>query len=282
MAMTLFLRIVLGLAVLLLPLGHRCLAANTDNGVISRSYETVKTDLGNFYLDRENLTRLGIGVAGAAVFANTGMDRYIRNKYQDELRSNGTDEATKIFNISGTALALVIAPVYLGTYGAGKLLHNSTMVEWAQKSFRATVVGGPALVFLAGATGADRPTEGDSHWKPFQNFHGVSGHSYIGGIPFITAAKMSENPYQKAIFYGLSTFAGALPDQRRPALFFPGGLGVVPRVFELRRRREGNRSAGRAGARPTRARPERDRDHGTEDVLTCRSMVERRQACWFS
>ena len=204
--MTLFLRIVLGLAVLLLPLGHRCLAA--DNGVISRSYETVKTDFGNFYLDRENLTRLGIGIAGAAVFANTGMDRYIRNKYQDDLRSKETDEATKIFNISGTAVALVIAPAYLGAYGAGMLLHNPTMVEWAQKSFRATVVGGPALVFLAAATGGDRPTEGDSNWGAFNNFHGVSGHTYFSAVPFITAAKMSENPYQKAIFYGLSTFTG--------------------------------------------------------------------------
>ena len=204
--MTLFLRIGLVLAVWLLPLGHRCVAA--DNGAISRGYEAVKTDFGNFYLDRANLTKLGIGFAGAAVFANTGMDRYIRNKYQNNLRSHETDEATKIFNISGTALVLVTVPVYIGTYGVGLLLHNPTMEEWARKSLRATVVGGPALVFLATATGADRPTEGDSHWKPFQNIHGVSGHAYIGAVPFITAAKMSENPYQKAIFYGLSTFTG--------------------------------------------------------------------------
>ncbi len=206
--MNVFLRIGLGLAVLLLPLGHRGFAADADNGAISRSIEAVKTDFGNFYLDRANLTRLGIGVAGAAVFANTGMDRYIRNKYQSNLRSKGTDDVARIFNISDTALALVTVPVYIGTYGAGSFLHNSTMEEWAQKSFRATVVGGPSLLFLATATGADRPTEGDSHWKPFQNFHGVSGHTFIGGIPFITAAKMSENPYQKAIFYGLSALPG--------------------------------------------------------------------------
>jgi membrane-associated phospholipid phosphatase len=205
-AKTLPLRIALGLAVLLLPLGHRCIAA--DNGAISRGYKTVTTDLGNFYLDRENLTRLGIGVAGAAVFANTNMDMYIRNTYQDRVRSHETDEATKIFNISGTALVLVTVPVYIGTYGAGMLLKNPTMEEWAQKSLRATTVGGPALVFLATATGGNRPTEGDSHWQPFRNFHGVSGHAYIGAVPFITAAKMSENPYQKAIFYGLSTFTG--------------------------------------------------------------------------
>jgi hypothetical protein len=206
MVKALFLRIGLGFVVLLLPLGHRCIAA--DNGAISRGYEAVKEDLGNFYLDRGNLTRLGIGVAGAAVLANTGMDRYIRNKYQDDLRSKSTDDATKIFNISGTAVALVIAPAYLGAYGAGLWFENPTMVEWAKNSFRATVVGGPALVLLAAATGGDRPTEGDSNWGAFNNFHGVSGHTYFSAVPFITAAKMSENPYQKAIFYGLSTFAG--------------------------------------------------------------------------
>jgi len=206
MAMTLFLRIGLGLALWLLPLGHRCIAE--DNGAISRGIETVKADFGNFYLDRANLTKLGIGLAGAAVFANTGMDRYIRNKYQDDLRSKETDEATKPFNLSGTMLALVTVPVYIGTYGAGLALHNSTITEWAQKSFRATLVGEPTVVFLAPAIGADRPEEGDSHWRPYRNIRGVSGHTFVGGVPFITAAKMSENPYLKSIFYGISTFTG--------------------------------------------------------------------------
>jgi hypothetical protein len=204
--MTFFLRIGLGLAMWLLPLGHRCIAE--DNAALPLSVEAVKTDFRNFYLDRSNLTKLGIGVAGAAVFANTGMDPYIRNKYQDDLRSTGTDEATKIFNISGTALAFVIAPAYIGAYGAGLWFDHPTMVVWAQKSFRATLVGTPTLLLLAAATGGDRPTEGDSNWGAFQNFHGVSGHTYFSAVPFITAAKMSENPYQKAIFYGLSTFAG--------------------------------------------------------------------------
>jgi membrane-associated phospholipid phosphatase len=206
MAMTVFLRIALGLAVLLLPLGHLCLAA--DNGAISRGYETVKMDLGNFYLGRENLTRLGIGVAGAAVFATTNMDVYIRNKYQNDLRSHETNEATRPFNISATEIALVLAPAYIGAYGAGRLFHNPTMVEWAENSFRATIVGGPALLVMAAATGGDRPSEGDSKWGAYNNFHGVSGHAFFSAVPFITAAKMSENPYQKAIFYVLSTVTG--------------------------------------------------------------------------
>jgi hypothetical protein len=206
MTLTIFFRIVLGLAVVLLPLGHRCIAE--DNTVLPLSIKAVKTDFGNFYWERSNLIKLGIGIAGAAVFANTGMDRYIRNKYQDDLRSNATDDATKPFNISANGITLVLAPAYLGAYGAGKWFDIPTLEEWAQKSFRATVVGAPALLLLAAATGGDRPTEGDSNWGAFNNFHGVSGHAYFTAVPFITAAKMSENPYQKAIFYGLSTLTG--------------------------------------------------------------------------
>src|SRR3972149_3676753 len=37
---------------------------------------------------------------------------------------------------------------------------------------------------------------------------GNRGRPVVGGVPFITAAKMSENPYLKSIFYGISTFTG--------------------------------------------------------------------------
>jgi membrane-associated phospholipid phosphatase len=203
MAMTMLLRIGLVLAVGLLPLGHRCIAG--DNGALPLSVKAVKTDFGNFYMNRTNLIKLGIGVAGAAALANTGADRYIRNKYQDDLRSTKTDDATKLFNARTLTLASVLGPGYVVAYGAGVWFDNPTMEEWAQKSFRATLVGAPALGLLAGVTGGGRPTTGDSRWKPFENFNGISGHSYFTTIPFLTAAKMSENPYQKAIFYVLST-----------------------------------------------------------------------------
>jgi len=196
--------VILGLSLLFLPVVGQCLADESPSG--SRTLETVKTDFGNFYLDRANLVMLGIGIGGAAVFANTEIDREIRDKYQENVRSKGTDDAAKIFKVPGTALVTV--PVYIGTYGAGLLLRSPAMEEWAYKSFRATGVGAPALLFLQAATGADRPTEGDSHWRPFRNSHGASGHAFIGGVPFITAAKMSESPYIKGIFYGLSTLPG--------------------------------------------------------------------------
>jgi len=199
-----FLPLLSGLILLLLPLVSPCRAEDISSA--GRAVDLVKTDLENFYLARPNLIRLGIGIAGGGLIANTNMDRYIRDRYQEDLRSNGTDQAAKIAKVPGEGL--VAMPVYIGIYGAGVLLRNPTMEDWAQRSFRATVVGAPALLFLQVATGAERPTNGDSKWRPFHSSHGASGHAFIGGIPFITAAKMAENPYLKGVFYGLSTFTG--------------------------------------------------------------------------
>ena len=244
--MTRPLRVFLGLVLLSFPLGQQCLAEEVSS--ISRTLETVKTDIGNFYLDRTNLIVLGIGLGGAAIVANTAIDREIRDKYQENIRSKGTDDAAKIFKVPGTALVTVT--VYIGTYGTGLLLRNPTMEEWAQKSFRATVVGAPALLFFQEATGADRPTEGDSHWRPFRNSHGASGHAFIGGVPFITAAKMSENPYRKGVFYGLSTLAGMSRINDDEHYFSQAALGWVLAYLSCRAvekgedRREGKLHVG--------------------------------------
>ena len=46
---------------------------------------------------------------------------------------------------------------------------------------------------------------GSSHWHPFRRANAVSGHAYIGAIPFITAAQMTDKPVVKGLFYVLST-----------------------------------------------------------------------------
>jgi hypothetical protein len=199
-----FLPFLSGLLLLLLPLVSPCRAEEISSA--GRTVDLVRTDLENFYLARPNLVRLGIGVAGNAFFANTNMDRYIRDRYQEDLRSGGTDDAARIAKVFGEGIVAI--PAYIGIYGTGVWLRNPAMESWARRSFRATVVGAPALLFLQVAIGAERPTDGDSKWRPFHSSHGASGHAFIGGIPFLTAAKMAENPYLKGVFYGLSAFSG--------------------------------------------------------------------------
>ena len=56
-------------------------------------------------------------------------------------------------------------------------------------------------------TGGSRPTEisEGSEWLPLTDSNGISGHAFMGSLPLITAAKMSDSKGLKAIFYAAST-----------------------------------------------------------------------------
>ncbi len=195
---------IIAFAVPILFLGAPCHADEAP--LVPHPVRTVALDFRNYYSDSSNLLSLGIGIAADAVPANTNIDRWFRDKYQGNFRSKGTDDAAKVAKVPGTALVTI--PVFAGAYGAGVLLGNKTITEWSQRSFRATLVGTPALLILQEGIGSDRPEVGNSHWRPFHSSHGVSGHAYIGAVPFVTAAEMSETPYGKGLFLALSVLPG--------------------------------------------------------------------------
>ena len=79
--------------------------------------------------------------------------------------------------------------------------------EWGSRSLRTFAVGAPPLYVLQLATGASRPADGHgSHWHWFNDNNGVSGHAFIGAVPFLAAAEMVENPWAKGSLYVCSTF----------------------------------------------------------------------------
>jgi membrane-associated phospholipid phosphatase len=81
--------------------------------------------------------------------------------------------------------------------------------EWGSRSLRMFVVGAPPLYVLQLATGASRPSDGPgSQWHFFNDNNGVSGHAFIGAIPFLAAAEMVESPLLKGTLYVCSTFTG--------------------------------------------------------------------------
>ena len=63
------------------------------------------------------------------------------------------------------------------------------------------------MLSLQVLTGGSRPgeTTATSYWKPFDDNNGASGHAFIGAIPFISAAKMSDNIWLKGGLYAAST-----------------------------------------------------------------------------
>jgi membrane-associated phospholipid phosphatase len=72
------------------------------------------------------------------------------------------------------------------------------------------VVGAPPLYVMQWVTGGSRPGEGSagSQWHLLNDNNGVSGHAFVGAIPFLAAADMVESPLAKGALYVCSTFVG--------------------------------------------------------------------------
>lgn len=149
------------------------------------------------------MIKLGIGVGGAGILANTSIDGDIQKYYQDDIRDESTDSMSKILKAPGEFFFTI--PLLVGTRF---FLKDTPAGEWAQKSLRAMIVGAPAGLIMQRVTGASRPSEGNSKWKPFKDGNGLSGHAFVGAVPFITAARMNDDQYLKGMFYGLSILSG--------------------------------------------------------------------------
>jgi membrane-associated phospholipid phosphatase len=178
-------------------------------GRIGKIRDTVYEDYRNFYA-LENVEYLAIGIGIAGVLANTSIDGEVQGWDQASLRNGDTDNFSREVKPFGDGRITV--PVYLGAAILGELAKDikagSTTGEWGKRSLRAIVVGAPPMLLLQRGLGASRPKEDDSHWRPLKDSNGVSGHSFMGAVPFITAARMTDNPYLRYFFYLGSTLTG--------------------------------------------------------------------------
>jgi hypothetical protein len=166
------------------------------------------------YYSGESLGKLAIGVGAAAAFANTGADVDLRSEYQERLRCVGTDDVSEMLHVPKfLGNGYVTIPIFAASALVGSSFDETPLGrgvgEWGGRSLRTILVGAPPMLAMQWVTGASRPgeTSGGSHWKPFDDSNGVSGHAFMGAAPFISAAKMTDAPLWKAGLY----FASALP-----------------------------------------------------------------------
>jgi len=165
------------------------------------------SDCENYYA-WESTADLLLGLAGASVLANTSLDHDFRDWYQDDVRSEGSDDFAQVWRYFGDGW--YVAPACASMVFLGRMYDESpcasVLEELAFRTERAYLVGTPSMLFLQYCLGAARPGESkyESRWRPFEEGHGVSGHGFIGAVPFITAAKMTDNPYLKAGLYACS------------------------------------------------------------------------------
>lgn len=176
-------------------------AAEPDG--LKAAFSVLEKDYRAFYLDGAVMGSLGAAVAGAGVLANSSADRESHEYFQNNIRSGATDSFSDGGRVPGDVLVAI--PLLFGAYA---LSGDGAVKSWAGDSLRALFVGAPAGLFIQYATGATRPEEGGSGWKPFRGNNGLSGHAFVGAVPFITAAKRQESLPMKSLFYGLSVLPG--------------------------------------------------------------------------
>lgn len=158
------------------------------------------------YYSGSNLAAVALGIAAAAPLANTSADRDIRQWYQERVRRDGLDTLSDVVNYGGqlwVAVPICMEAAAVTGLMEGGSVHDGGFHEWSHRSLRAAAVGYPPVIALYFLLGSERPAEGDSRWRPFHDWHGVSGHTFIGAIPFLTAAAMTDDPCLKVpLFLG--------------------------------------------------------------------------------
>ncbi len=171
----------------------------------------VQSDLGNFYRVENVPWVLGaLGVGG--LMANTNIDQDILEHIQDNITFGQSDELQEFiteYRFFGEGYFLL--PVYASTAILGKhfLADYSTVYrvgEWGDRSFRGILLGTPPLLVSQRLLGGSRPDEtGEgSEWQSFADNNGVSGHAFMGAVPFLTVMHMTDDYRAKVAWFALS------------------------------------------------------------------------------
>lgn len=176
----------------------------------ARVVDTLVRDVGEFY-DGGTLFALGAGIGLAGLSANSQLDRDI---YEDVLPEWRTDDVREFRDsVLGFGDGAYVLPVLAGSALGGPLLGCDAVGAWGERSIRAIVVGAPPMLALQRLIGAGRPDDPGntttSEWEPFRHSNGVSGHAFIGSVPFLTIARMQDDVLVDGVCYTGSLLVAA-------------------------------------------------------------------------
>jgi hypothetical protein len=178
-------------------------------------WENLINDQRNFY-SCGSLEWLAGGIGGAAILANTSLDEQFRQAVHGPAGANSTD----LNWMKGFGSGQYVIPSLAGIWVVDYWLDSSSppgtrpyadwLEEWSGRSLRGLIVGAVPLLSLQYILGPSRPgaSSAGSHWTPFQSSHGVSGHAFVGAVPFWTAAQLTDCVPLQIGFYGMGTLAG--------------------------------------------------------------------------
>ena len=175
----------------------------------NKERDRIFTDYSNLY-NRNNVKNYGIALLGAGVMANTKIDSNFQKWHGDRVHASYSfhelSEFSKVFGEGKYFIPTMVTSAFTYRFLQAKQgLPDCYFGDFTDRTMRGYFVGAPTLLIGQLVLGGDRPREGDSYWRPFQQDHGISGHAFLGAVPFITAAQMTDRPCVKGVFYALST-----------------------------------------------------------------------------
>ena len=179
--------------------------------ILAETREDVLHDYSNYYR-LNTLGQFALILAQAAVFANSDYDADVGNWYQTHIRSKATNDASNFLRPLGNGYYTI--PFYVSAKFLGECLEDepgmSLLGQFGDRTTRALLVGGPPFLALQYLTGGGRPSiyADESYWRPFRGSHGASGHAFMGAVPFLTMAGMTDDPLAKCFFYACSPWTG--------------------------------------------------------------------------
>ncbi|MFN7840240.1 MAG: phosphatase PAP2 family protein [Pirellula sp.] len=183
------------------------------------------------YYSGDSLLGLGGAFAIGGIFANTQLDHQIQKHFQSSVAGATSDEWFEFLHANKElGEGLYTLPIMGAAWLTGEVFDSSPQMErfgdWGERSMRGFVVGAPPLIAMQLVTGASRPGETveGSEWQPFQDNNGVSGHAFMSSLPFITAAKMTEDPVKKSLWY-LGSAIGPL-SRVNDNVHYPSQIGL--------------------------------------------------------
>jgi hypothetical protein len=177
------------------------------DGVVQAGY-----DQKNFY-SPENLIILGSVLGTMGIIANTRLDREFRDGYQHHLRCNGTDKVSHYLEPIGDMpyphiIILSCFSLNLLPDCIVDLPVINTIADLGSRSVRIILTGAPPMGLFQRLLGSGRPTQGSSRWTPFKNATGMSGHTFLGAVPFLTVYTLTDKKWLQITAIALSPLVG--------------------------------------------------------------------------
>ncbi|HZZ73906.1 MAG TPA: phosphatase PAP2 family protein [Pirellulales bacterium] len=175
-----------------------------------RLFGDVKSDFVNFF-SGENLAIMGVGFGVGLAFADTTLDQKIRDSYQSHAGSTAHRVLHRFkFYGTGQYVVPVMAVAAVSEYFWPDTLVGEYFGAWGENSLRALLIGSGPMLVMQRVTGAGRPSSYGhaSKWSFWNDNNGVSGHAFVGGVAFMSAAQLTDNWFLKTSFYALSLMPG--------------------------------------------------------------------------